>query len=300
VTSPVVETTLDGLRLVRRGKVRDTYDLGDRLLMVATDRLSAFDVVLPTPIPDKGKVLTQLSRFWFGLTYTLVPNHLVTARLREFPADLRSLDADLAGRVMIVRKAKRIDVECVVRGYLAGSAWAEYWQRGTVAGEPTPTGLRHADRLARPIFTPVIKNDAGHDENISVSALRAMVGASLAERLETATRALYDFATDYALPHGIIVADTKFEFGWIDGKLALIDEILTPDSSRFWDAATYEPGRDQPSFDKQFVRDWLAQSGWNKEPPGPSLPPDVVAGTAARYREAYERLTGSSLSASTD
>jgi phosphoribosylaminoimidazole-succinocarboxamide synthase len=295
MTATVVETALPGLTLLRRGKVRDTYDLGDRLLMVATDRISAFDVVLPTPIPDKGVVLTQLSRFWFRLTREIMNNHLITAAVADFPPKLAEYAPALAGRAMIVKKAERIDIECVVRGYLAGSAWSEYRRTSVVAGEKLPAGLVQSDRLPEPIFTPAIKNDAGHDENISVARLRSIVGDELARKLETASRELYRFAADYARPRGIIVADTKFEFGWIDGELCVIDEILTPDSSRFWDAEDYTPGRDQASFDKQFVRDWLAQSGWNKEPPAPELPPDVVAGTSRRYREAYERLTGTEL-----
>jgi phosphoribosylaminoimidazole-succinocarboxamide synthase len=286
---------LPGLTLYRHGKVRDTYDLGSALLMVASDRISAFDVVMPTPIPGKGIILTQLSRFWFGLTDSIVPNHLISARFADFPPDLASFASTLVDRAMLVRRAKRIDVECVVRGYLAGSAWSEYLNTGTMAGERLPTGLRQADRLPRPVFTPAIKNDAGHDQNISISALRDLVGSELARSLESTSLALYEFASAHAARRGIILADTKFEFGWIDGELRLIDELLTPDSSRFWDAAGYEPGRDQPSFDKQFVRDWLVQSGWNREPPGPELPPDVVAGTLARYREAFERLTGEPL-----
>jgi phosphoribosylaminoimidazole-succinocarboxamide synthase len=295
VIAPVRETALPGLPLFRRGKVRDSYVVGEDLLMVATDRLSAFDVILPTPIPDKGVVLTQLSRFWFDLTTSIVPNHVISAAVDEFPEALAAYRTDLGGRSMHVRRAERIDVECVVRGYLAGTAWAEYREHSTLAGEPLPAGLRKSDRFTPPLFTPAIKNDAGHDQNISIAELRSLVGGELAERLEATSLALYEFAANHALQRGIILADTKFEFGWIDGELRLIDEILTPDSSRFWDASGYEPGRDQPSFDKQFVRDWLSQTGWNKEPPAPSLPPDVVSGTVARYHEAYERLTGSPL-----
>jgi len=291
----VERTDLSGLTLFRRGKVRDTYDLGDRLLMVATDRLSAFDVVLPTPVPRKGVVLTQLSRFWFEQTSGLVPNHLITAEFNEFPAELRSHGRHLVGRAMLVRKADRLDVECVVRGYLAGSAWAEYRATGAVAGEPLPDGLREGDRLAAPIFTPALKSDEGHDTNISATDLAGLVGSGMARRLEEASRDLYDVAGALARRRGVILADTKFEFGLIDGELTLIDELLTPDSSRFWDAASYEPGRSPPSFDKQYVRDWLDQSGWDRTPPGPELPADVVAGTAARYAEAYARLTGAPL-----
>ena len=277
--------------------MRDTYDLGDLLLMVATDRISAFDVVLPTPVPDKGVVLTQLSRFWFDRTGGLVPNHLVSAELSDFPPVIRPHSAELLGRAMLVRKADRIDVECVVRGYLAGSAWAEYQAGGTVAGEAVPEGLRHGEKLPAPLFTPAVKHDAGHDVTIPPDELAAIVGSDVARRLEEASRDLYDVGSEFASQRGLILADTKFEFGFVDGDLVVIDELLTPDSARFWDGARYEPGRDQPSFDKQFVRDWLGRSGWNREPPGPDLPHDVVAGTASRYREVYERLTGSPLPA---
>ena len=291
----VERTDLAGLPLFRRGKVRDNYDLGDRLLMVATDRLSAFDVVLPTPIPGKGVVLTQLSRFWFEHTSGLVSNHLITADLNDFPADLRAHGRNLVGRAMIVRKAHRLDVECVVRGYLAGSAWAEYRATGSVAGEPLPDGLREADRFAAPIFTPALKNDEGHDTTMSPADLADLVGPVMARRLEEASRDLYDVASALALRRGVILADTKFEFGLIDGELTVIDELLTPDSSRFWDAASYEPGRTPPSFDKQYVRDWLDQSGWDRAAPGPELPPEVVAGASARYAEAFARLTATPL-----
>jgi phosphoribosylaminoimidazole-succinocarboxamide synthase len=294
--APVIsEVDLPGIPLLRRGKVRDSFDLGDSMLMVATDRLSAFDVVLPTPIPLKGIILTQLSRFWFEQTRHIVPNHLITASVREFPEDLVALNGKLAGRSMIVKWAERIDFECVVRGYLAGSAWAEYQRSGTVAGLPVPAGLRQASELPEPVFTPAMKNDEGHDENISVQRLHHEIGTELATKLEDISLQLYLFAAGHARRSGILVADTKFEFGFIDGELALIDEALTPDSSRFWDARTYAPGRDQPSFDKQFVRDWLVQSGWDKEPPAPELPGQVVIGTSARYHEAFKRLTGGSL-----
>lgn len=297
MTTAAVDSTLPGLTHFRRGKVRDTYVVGDDLLMVASDRISAFDVILPTPIPGKGAILTQLSRFWFGLTDEIIPNHLITASVDELPDELAQYRDELAGRAMLVRRAERIDVECVVRGYISGSAWVEYQKSSTVAGEPLPAGLRQADRFPQPIFTPAIKNDDGHDQNISIAHLRELVGLDLAASLETTSLAVYEYAAGHSLLQGIILADTKFEFGWIDGELRLIDEILTPDSSRFWDAAVYEPGRDQASFDKQFVRDWLNLSGWNKEPPGPELPAEVVAGTLSRYQEAYERLTGSTLPA---
>ncbi len=295
MTSPVLTIDLPGQRVFRRGKVRDTYDLGDRLLMVASDRLSAFDVVLPTPIPGKGVVLTQLSRFWFELTRGLISNHLISADAETYPAELLPHAGVLAGRSMIVHKAERIDIECVVRGYLAGSAWEEYRRSGQVAGEALPDGMRSGDRLPAPIFTPAAKNDEGHDVNITLADLRALVGPAWASQLEEVSRDIFNVASDLALERGIILADTKFEFGVIDGDLLLIDELLTPDSSRFWDATSYKPGMDPPSFDKQFVRDWLVASGWDRQPPGPELPQDIVEGTRRRYLEAYERLTGSPL-----
>ncbi|MCC6790499.1 MAG: phosphoribosylaminoimidazolesuccinocarboxamide synthase [Thermomicrobiales bacterium] len=283
------------LELFRRGKVRDTYVVDDALLMIATDRISAFDVVLPTPIPRKGIVLTQLSRFWFDLTRNTVPNHLITADITKFPEELRELGPQLAGRSMLVKRAERIDIECVVRGYLAGSAWNEYRSSGTVAGETLPAGLQQAAQLPEPIFTPAAKNDTGHDVNISIAELRRQVGRELADQLEDASQKIYLLASEFAARRGIIIADTKFEFGFIDGQLCLIDELLTPDSSRFWEAAGYEPGHDQASFDKQFVRNWLESTGWDKTPPGPELPDDVVAGTASRYHEAFKRITGAPL-----
>jgi phosphoribosylaminoimidazole-succinocarboxamide synthase len=293
----VLATELPGLPLFRRGKVRDTYALGDDLLLfVTTDRISAFDVVMPNGIPDKGRVLTGLSVFWFDRMQGLVPNHLVSADVADLPPALAGQRDMLAGRIMIGRRAERIDIECVARGYLAGSGWAEYRRAGTVTGHELPAELTESDRLPRPLFTPAIKNDAGHDENISVARLVTMIGADLARELERKTLTLYAEASAYAAARGIILADTKFEFGWIDGELALIDELLTPDSSRFWDVETYEPGRPQASMDKQPLRDWLEASGWNKQPPAPVLPPDIVAATRARYLHAYERLTGQSLS----
>jgi phosphoribosylaminoimidazole-succinocarboxamide synthase len=295
VIQAIRDTALDNLPLYRRGKVRDTYDLGDSLLMVATDRISAFDVVLPSTIPLKGAILTQFSRFWFDRTRHLVPNHLITGSVREFPEQLKPHAEQLRGRSLIVRKAERIDIECVVRGFLAGSAWVEYAKLGSVCGVPMREGMVQSERLPEPIFTPAIKNDVGHDENISADRLADVVGVELARKLEEASRSLYHAAADAGQRRGIIVADSKFEFGIIDGELAVIDELITPDSSRFWNASTYEPGRDQPSFDKQFVRDWLLDSGWDKQPPGPELPPEVIAGTARRYHEAFKRLTGSTL-----
>jgi phosphoribosylaminoimidazole-succinocarboxamide synthase len=279
------------VRLHSRGKVRDVYEAGDHLLMVATDRISAFDVVLPTPVPDKGRVLTALSLFWFRRTAHLVPNHVVTGDLREFPEEF-SGDRELAGRAMLVKRARMMPIECVARGYLAGSGWKEYRAHGSVCGIELPAGLRESDRVPEPIFTPATKAEAGHDENISLDEAAELVGRGLAEKLKELTLSLYEHAAAIALERGIIIADTKFEFGFSGGELILCDEVLTPDSSRFWPADRYEPGRPQPSFDKQYVRDWLDASGWDHEPPAPELPSAVVQHTRARYVEAYERLAG--------
>lgn len=292
MTGAVVSIDIPELPLFRRGKVRETFDLGDRLLMVATDRISAFDVVLPTGIPGKGIVLTQLSRFWFEWFGPRLPSHYVTTDLDTLPGHLQRYRDVLEGRAMVVRRAERIDVECVARGYLSGSAWAEYREQGTVAGEPLPAGLVESDRLPEPLFTPAVKSESGHDRNITFRELVDLVGQELAGTLRDRTLEVYRAAERYAVERGVIIADTKLEFGWIGGELAVIDELLTPDSSRFWDAERYRPGYPQPSFDKQFVRDWLLRSGWNREPPAPALPDDVVRATQARYREAYERLTG--------
>jgi len=278
--------------MAARGKVRDIYEAGDdHLVMVTSDRISAFDVVLPDPIPDKGRVLTALSLFWFDRTADIVPNHLVTADVREMPAPF-SDHAELAGRTMYVRKADMIPIECVARGYLAGSGWKEYRADGTVCGIPLPEGLTESAELPEPIFTPATKAQTGHDENISLERAAEIVGEGLAQRLKELTLTLYSFARDYARERGIILADTKFEFGFVDDEITLCDEALTPDSSRFWPADEYAPGGSPPSFDKQFVRDWLDDSGWDHEPPPPDLPETVVEQTASRYREAYERLTG--------
>ena len=284
-------THLEGLALIHRGKVRETYEVDDEhLLLVATDRLSAFDVVFDQPIPDKGAVLTRLSAWWFDQLGHLGRTHFVSANPDDMPEPARA--PELAGRSMLVRRAKRVDAECVVRGYLAGSGWAEYQRTAMVCGHPLPDGLREADRLPEPIFTPSTKAEVGHDENITRDQLADLVGPGLARELEDRSIALYLDGARRAEEVGLILADTKFEFGFIDGELALIDEVLTPDSSRFWDAARYAPGSSPQSFDKQFVRDFVAASGWNKEPPAPTLPDDVIAGTRDRYVAAYERLTG--------
>ena len=293
--APLQETRISGATLFRRGKVRDVYAVGaDRLLLVASDRISAFDVVLPTPIPDKGRILTQLSNFWFERTRHIVPNHVLEVDPARFPPPFEAFP-ELRGRAVLARRCERVDIECVARGYLSGSAWAEYRTDGTVANERLPAGLRESERLAEPIFTPATKAITGHDENISRAQLAAMVGRELAQRLEATTLALYRFAHSYALGRGLILADTKFEFGFDGHTLTLIDEALTPDSSRYWDAALWRPGSSPPSFDKQYVRDFLVASGWNREPPAPELPRLVVDGTRERYLQAYERLTGQAL-----
>jgi phosphoribosylaminoimidazole-succinocarboxamide synthase len=276
-----------------RGKVRDIYDLGDRLLIVATDRLSAFDVVLPTGIPDKGRVLTQLSLFWFDRLRDLLPNHILSGT--ELPAPFDTHRQELAGRTMLVRKTKPLPIECVVRGYLSGSGWKEYGTSAKICGIALPAGLRESDRLPEPIFTPATKAASGHDENISFEQAAALVSRPLAERVRAASLEIYRHAAAFAEPRGILLADTKFEFGLLDDELIWIDEALTPDSSRFWPAAQYKPGGPQPSFDKQYVRDYLERIGWNKQPPGPELPEEVVAATRAKYREAFRILTGRDL-----
>ena len=292
MTSTFSNVVIEELPLYRRGKVRDTYDLGDTLLMVASDRVSAFDVVLPQAVPDKGRVLTRMSAFWFDLTRDLVANHLISTDIADLPAQIAHRANDLDGRFMIVRKAERVDIECVVRGYLAGSGWVEYQRSGTVCGDPLPAGLVESSRLDKPIFTPAAKNDTGHDENISVATMESIVGSELTRELANTSLALYGFAERYARERGMIIADTKFEFGFVDRMLVVIDEIFTPDSSRFWDINDYQPGRAQDSFDKQPLRDWLLEIGWDRNPPAPDLPPEVVEATARRYRTAYERITG--------
>jgi phosphoribosylaminoimidazole-succinocarboxamide synthase len=281
---------------VHRGKVRDIYDAGDdRLLMVTSDRMSAFDVVMVEPIPDKGRVLTAMTAYWLDQVGDIVPNHLISTALTDLPAGARDIEHadDLAGRVMLVRRADMLSIECIVRGYVAGSAWKEYREAGTVHGIAVPSGLKEADRLPEPLFTPSTKAELGaHDENLSPDEAAKLVGADVFEQARDISLAVYQRAAEQAAERGIIVADTKFELGWIDGRLCLCDEVLTPDSSRFWDAQTWQPGRTPPSFDKQPLRDWLEASGWNKTPPPPFLPYDVVRATRDRYRAAYERVTG--------
>ena len=292
----LTQSTIPGLELLHRGKVRETYAVGDdRLLLVATDRLSAFDVVFDQPIPDKGRLLTALSAYWFERLAPLGPTHFLSTDSADLPDAART--PELAGRVTLARRAQRIDAECVVRGYLAGSGWAEYRSSGTVVGHRMPAGLREADRLPEPIFTPSTKAEVGHDENITREQLGEMIGPELARELEARSLALYRAGAERAREVGLILADTKFEFGWIDGKVALIDELLTPDSSRFWDANRHAAGASPPSFDKQYVRDFVSTSGWNKEPPAPRLPDEVIAGTRERYVTAHERLTGTSWTA---
>jgi len=296
IAGPAVTETELPLKLFAKGKVRDTYELSDdRLLMVATDRISAFDRVLPNGIPDRGKVLTQLSIFWFSQTHSFQENHLVSGMVPDLPPALRDHRDQLAGRFMIVRKAKRIDFECVVRGYLAGSAWKEYEESHTLAGEEMPPGLRQSEKLAYPIFSPATKAETGHDENISFAQMKEQLGDELATKLRDASLELYKHASEHAERRGIILADTKFEFGLIDDELILIDEALTPDSSRFWDALKYVVGTSPESYDKQFVRDWLTRSGWDKESEPPALPPDIVAQTRERYLTAYQKLVGKPL-----
>ncbi len=290
--TPLTQSTL-ALPLLARGKVRDVYDLGDKLLIVATDRVSAFDVVLPDGIPDKGLVLTQLSAFWFELTGDIVPNHFLCVidanRVDGVPVEL---PRELIGRAMLVRKAERIDVECVVRGYLSGSGWTDYRRDGAISGVQLPRGLKESQELFEPVFTPTTKAQAGHDLPMTFEQVVQLAGERAANAMALRSLAVYRFGRDYARERGIIIADTKFEFGWLDDEIILIDECLTPDSSRFWPADQYKKGGPQPSFDKQYLRDYLSEIGWNREPPAPSLPPDVIENTAGRYREAFQRITG--------
>jgi phosphoribosylaminoimidazole-succinocarboxamide synthase len=291
----LLQLELPGIRKLKSGKVREIFDLGDHLLFVASDRISAFDVIMPNGIPRKGEVLTQISYFWFAQTESFQPNHLISRANDPLPAKLQPFAAKLARRSMIVKKASPLAIECVVRGYLAGSGWKEYQERQSVCGIKLPPGLKESSELPEPLFTPATKAESGHDENISFVEAARIVGEDIAEQARAASMKIYNFARDYARQRGIIIADTKFEFGLLDGKLILIDELLTPDSSRFWPADQYQPGKSQPSFDKQFVRDYLETLDWNKTPPGPVLPPEVVAKSQAKYFEAYERLTGKRL-----
>ena len=297
----LIETELPNR--LHRGKVRDTYRINDELLlMVTTDRISAYDVVLPTGIPDKGRVLNKISAFWFDLTKHIIPNHLVALADAPDAPDLSStgspmanLPPEVARQSMIAKEAERIDIECVVRAYITGSAWSEYQRHGTVSGKPMPSGMVEGDPFPELLFTPTTKAEEGHDENMSDEEVIAMVGTDLARRLEEVTKAVFRFGHDFAHEKGVILADTKMEFGFLDGQLILIDELFTPDSSRFWDMDGYAPGQSQPSFDKQFVRDYLTKQGWDRNPPAPELPYDIVAKTAERYLEAYRLLTGESL-----
>ena len=289
---PLLQLDLPGVRKLKSGKVREVFDLNDRLLFVATDRISAFDCIMPNGIPRKGEVLTQISYFWFAQMEAFQPNHLLSRGDDPLPATLQPYAAQLARRSMIVKKAQPLAIECVVRGYLAGSGWKEYREHQTVCGIKLPPGLVESSELPMPIFTPATKAESGHDENIPFAQAAQIVGADVAEQVRAASLKLYRFASEYARRRGIIIADTKFEFGLLDGKLMLIDEVLTPDSSRFWPADQYQPGKAQPSFDKQFVRDYLETLAWDKTPPAPALPPEVVARTTEKYLDAYQRITG--------
>jgi phosphoribosylaminoimidazole-succinocarboxamide synthase len=292
---PITTTNLPGLKLVHRGKVRDIYEVGEHLLFIATDRISAFDCVLPNGIPDKGRVLTQMSLFWFDYLKDVVPNHLLTAKVDEYPLELRQFRDQLEGRSMLVKKAEMFPVECVARGYVSGSGWKDYRRTGAICGISLTPGLQESGQLPEPIFTPATKAQTGHDENISFEEASGVIGESAARKLKDLTLGIYLKAAAYARDRGIILADTKFEFGLIDGEITLGDEVLTPDSSRYWPAASYAPGGPQKSFDKQFVRDYLETLDWNKQPPAPPLPEEVILRTAAKYREAYETLTGHEL-----
>ena len=291
----VFQTEFPCLKLQGRGKVRDIYSTGDHLVIVATDRLSAFDYILPTPIPDKGRVLTQMTIFWLEQLRDIVPNHFVTSDVDDYPEEFLKYREQLAGRSMLVRRARMIDVECVARGYISGSGWKDYVRTGAICGIPRPSGLRESDRLPQPIFTPASKAQSGHDENISFDNVADRIGRDLAERLRSLTLEIYERASAYALDRGIIIADTKFEFGFVGDQVTLGDEVLTPDSSRFWPRATYAPGGPQPSYDKQYVRDYLESIHWNKQPPAPELPAEVTRKTSEKYREAYRVLTGRDL-----
>ena len=293
----ITSTKLTNLTPAHSGKVRDLYDLGDEFLIISTDRLSAFDVVLPNGIPDKGKVLTGLSKFWFNYTKSVVANHVISTEIEGYPEELQADAELLKGRSMLVLKAERVDVECVVRGYLAGSGWSSYQKTGEICGQKLPAGLRESDKLPELLFTPTTKAEQGeHDEPISIDEMRNQIGADLTDQLIDISFALFNSASQHAENSGIILCDTKFEFGLRDGKIILIDEVFTPDSSRFWPADLYEPGKPQQSFDKQFVRDYLTEIGWNKQPPAPELPESVITKTSEKYREAYRLIVGEELS----
>lgn len=292
---PITEVNLTGVERYAKGKVRDVYSLADRLLIIATDRISAFDYILPTGIPEKGRVLTQLSIFWFDFLRDVTPTHFLTADVDRYPAPLPEYRDQLEGRSMLVKRARMVDIECVARGYLAGSGWKEYRESGTVCGIPLPAGLKESDRLPEPIFTPSTKAQSGHDLNISFETAVSLAGAELATRLRDLTLEIYSRAAKYAESRGILIADTKFEFGFVGDELVLGDEVLTPDSSRFWPVETYQPGGPQNSFDKQYVRDYLESIHWNKQPPAPPLPGEVAAKTSAKYKQAYRALTGRDL-----
>lgn len=290
---PLIHTELKGLKLLHRGKVRDLYDLGDTMLMVATDRISAFDVVMDEPIPGKGAVLTALSLFWFKLLQDILPNHLITADVDSFPEQCRPYREQLRGRSMLVRKAEPLPVECIVRGYISGSFWQAYKKSPEVCGFKLPAGMRESDKFPAPLFTPSTKAELGqHDENISIERMAEILGRETTSKIRDICIALYQRAADYALGKGIIIADTKFELGWYNGELILIDEVLTPDSSRFWPLDQYRPGRSQPSFDKQFLRDYLSSLHWDKQPPPPTLPAEIIARTSDRYAEAVQKISG--------
>jgi phosphoribosylaminoimidazole-succinocarboxamide synthase len=295
VSQVLTSTNLPGVERLSTGKVRDIYGVGDDLLIVATDRISAFDCILPQGIPDKGRVLTRMSLFWFDYLKDVVANHLITAEVDEYPEPLRKFRDQLAGRSMLVKRCRMEPVECVARGYISGSGWKEYRARGTVCGIALPAGLRESDKLPRPLFTPATKAETGHDENVPFEVVANIAGQETAERLRDLTLLIYARASEYAETRGIILADTKFEFGWHNDALLLADEVLTPDSSRYWPRDAYTPGGAQKSFDKQFVRDYLETLDWNKQPPAPALPPDVIEKTAEKYREAYRRIAGREL-----
>ena len=291
----VTKTEIDAIPLLSRGKVRDMYDLGDRLLIVSSDRISAFDSILPNGIPDKGKVLNLLSAFWFEKTSHLVKNHLISVKTADLPESLSSHKDTLDGRFTIAKKAEMLPLECIVRGYISGSGWKDYCNTGSVCGIKLPSGMQESDKLPEPIFTPSTKADSGHDENTTYEHIASLIGEETAAKVRETSLKLYSFAADYAATKGIIIADTKFEFGLIGGDLILCDEVLTPDSSRFWPADAYDPGKSQPSFDKQFVRDYLLSINWDKNPPAPALPDEIIRETSNKYREAYEKIAGSPL-----